>query len=259
MTVRILFCFCLALSGLAVVPAASAQDDTKHHRAVYDETNKNLKTYKKVKATHRDSDLEFALETWWDQDKIRRIDSKVPGEDGDGSEEYYLEDGKMLFAFRYYWAMGAEESAKRVMVEDRFYFKDGKMFKWIGTDKKLVPKEDETFALEEERLTTSLAGFLAALEKKTAPEGAVTTTTGTFKGIEFGDYGHWNMLDEKGKELSLFILQPDEAVDKVLAGPEAFVGKKCTVKWKKSKENIPEAGGQVDVEQIVSVEWSASK
>lgn len=259
MTIRMFLGLSFGLCVLAVVPAAPAQDDTKHHRAVYDETNSNLKTYKKVKATHNDSDLEFALESWSDQGKVRRIDSKVPGEDGDGSEEYYLEDGKMLFAFRYYRAMSAEEGAKPVLVEDRFYFKDGKMFKWIGTDKKLVPKEDEAFAIEEERLTTNLAGFLTTLEKKAAPEAAVMTTTGTFKDIEFGDYGHWNMLDEKGNELSLFILQPDEAVDKVLAGPEAYAGKKCTVKWKKSKEDIPEAGGLIDVEQILSVEWAPSK
>lgn len=248
-----------ALLFLAVSFTVLAQDDAKHHRAVYDETNAKLKSYKKVKTVYRDGELEFQIESWWDQDKVRRIDSKVSGEDGDGSEEYYIEDGKMLFAFRYYRAMSAEEGAKRVLVEDRFYFKDGQMFKWIGTDKKLVPKEDEVFQIEEERLTTNLASFLAALEQKMAPASAVTETVGTFKGIEQGDYGHWNMADAEGKEVSFFILQPDESVDKVLADPDAFVGKKCTVKWKKSKENIPEAGGIIDIEQILSVEWSAKK
>jgi hypothetical protein len=244
---------------LAMASPILAQDDAKHHRAVYAETNDNLKSYKRVKTVFRDGELEFELESWWDKDKVRRIDSKVPGEDGDGSEEYYIEDGKLLFAFRYYRAMSAEEGAKRVLVEDRFYFKDGAMFKWIGTDKKLVPKEDEVFEIERERLTTNLASFLSALEQKMAPVGAVIQTVGTFKGIEQGDYGHWNMADSEGKEISFFILQPDESVDKALADPDAFVGKKCTVKWKKSKEDIPEAGGVIEVEQILSVEWSAEK
>lgn len=247
------FLFC------AMASAIPAQDDAKHHRAVYAETNDNLKSYKRVKTVFLDSELEFAIESWWDKDKVRRIDSKVAGEDGDGSEEYYIEDGKLLFAFRYYRAMSAEEGAKRVLVEDRFYFKDGQMFKWIGTDKKLVPKEDEVFQIEQERLTTNLASFMAALEQKMAPAGAITQSVGTFKGIEQGDYGHWNMADASGKELSFFILQPDESIDKVLADPDSFIGKKCTVKWKKSKEDIPEAGGIIDVEQILSVEWAAEK
>lgn len=84
---------------------------------------------------------------------------------------------------------------------------------------------------------------------------AFKTTSGTFTGIEEGDYAHWNMKTEKGEEMSYFILQPDGSIEKVLVNPKSFVGKKCVVKWKASKENIPEAGGKIDVEQVVSVEW----
>ena len=233
-----------------------AQADTAHHREVYDQINGKLKSLKKVNATYKEDEaLEFQLEAYKDGSQIVRIDSSVPGEDGDGSEEYYLEDGKLLFAFRYYKSMSAEANAKPVTVEDRFYFKDGALFKWIGTDKKLVSKEEPEFAIESERIATNLASFLAALDKKQAPTGVVQTTTGSFKGIEQGDYGHWNMTDAAGKELSFFILQPDASVDKVLEDAVPFVGKSCEIQWKKSKEDIPEAGGAMMIEQILSVKW----
>ncbi len=249
----------LSLLLLISVTSVLAQDDAKHHRAVYAEINDNLNSYKKIKTVFRDGELEFQLESWWDNDAVRRIDSRVAGEDGDGNEEYYIEDGKLLFAFRYYRAMSAEEGAKGVLVEDRFYFNDGQMFKWIGTDKKLVSKEDEIFQVEAERLTTNLASFLSALEREMSPATAVTQTSGMFQGIEQGDYGHWNMEDSNGNADSFFILQPDETLDEVLANPEVFVGRKCTVKWKTSKENIPEAGGILEVKQILSVEWLAKE
>ncbi|MBL9117734.1 MAG: hypothetical protein JNJ83_22190 [Verrucomicrobiaceae bacterium] len=246
----------LVLALLLVSSAVFAQQDTAYHRKVYASINDNLKALKKVRCSHTDSDLEFALEAYVKGSDIVRIDSSVPGEDGDGSEEYYFENGKVLFAFRYYHAMSAEADAKKQLVEDRFYFADGKMFKWIGTDKKLVDSAGEDFKLEEERIVANSSSFLAAVETKLAPADKVLTLKGTFKGIEQGDYGHWLMADSAGKEFSFFILQADESVDKVLEKPESFTGKTCTIRWKNSKEDIPEAGGKIDVEQILSVEWS---
>lgn len=84
---------------------------------------------------------------------------------------------------------------------------------------------------------------------------AASTTEGIFLGIEWGDYAHWTMSLGQKKEVSYFILQPDATVEKVLENPEDFHGRKCRVVWKKTTENLPEAGGQVEVEQMVSVEW----
>jgi hypothetical protein len=33
------------------------------------------------------------------------------------------------------------------------------------------------------------------------------------------------------------------------------VGRRCRITWKASQEAIPEAGGKIDVEQVLSVEW----
>ena len=79
--------------------------------------------------------------------------------------------------------------------------------------------------------------------------------SGKFTGIEQGDYAHWNMVDSEGNDRSFFILRPDRSVEAVLDNPEKFTGKSCTIQWKSSKEEIPEAGGKIDVEQILSVAW----
>jgi hypothetical protein len=81
------------------------------------------------------------------------------------------------------------------------------------------------------------------------------TTVGTFVGIEEGDYAHWLMRTAEGDELSLFILHPDSATEKVLEKPESYVGRRCRVEWKESMEDIPESGGMVLLQQILRLEW----
>lgn len=109
---------------------------------------------------------------------------------------------------------------------------------------------------ETESLTKSDVDFVPALmgEKADKPK-RTQVTEGRFKGIEEGDYFHWNMINSAGEEFSFFILKPDATVDKVLENPKSYVGKKCRVTWKKSTEDIPEAGGKIEIETILSVEW----
>jgi hypothetical protein len=67
------------------------------------------------------------------------------------------------------------------------------------------------------------------------------------------------MTTKSGEEVSYFIMRPDDSVEKVTENPEKYIGKKCRVTWKKSTENIPEAGGKMEIEQILSVEWLGKK
>lgn len=59
----------------------------------------------------------------------------------------------------------------------------------------------------------------------------------------------------KDGEVSYFILSPDASVEKVLASPKRHLHRKCQVQWKTTTENIPEAGGKITVNQVVSVKW----
>lgn len=257
MITRPLLFTCSAL--LFSLPAFS-QDDTAAQRAVYEATNKKIDSCKVVKATHQDEELTWQLTGWSDEKGLRKILATVPGEDGDGFEEYYLDNGGLVFAFRQY-------NAAAEKVQDRFYFKDGRMVKWLGNDKKPVDPKSADFTSEATRLTGNCTSFIKVLNAKSGGKtkpaddkaAAAKIVTGTFTGIEEGDYFHWNMTTDAGEEVSYFILKPDASVDKVLAKPESFKGRKCKVQWKETTENIPEAGGKMKVQQILSVEWTGKK
>ncbi len=242
----------LALGLCAALPVTiRAQEDTAHHRAVYAEIEKKAATFRRAKATFKDDPIVFQLDGWFDGAAVRKIVAVVPGEDGDGHEEYYFENGQPLFVFRQYRSAGS----KPVRVEDRFYFTAGRLTKWVGSDKKPVAPGGGDFKSEAERLTTNATNFLAAFKGKAPAAAVARSVTGTFTGIEQGDYAHWNLRTESGEERSFFILRPDASVEKVIAKPKSYIGRKCRVQWKESIENIPEAGGKISVEQILSVEW----
>ncbi|MBL9131606.1 MAG: hypothetical protein JNG86_10430 [Verrucomicrobiaceae bacterium] len=240
---------------LAASLTARAQSDTAHHRATYNAINAKEASLTKVTATHKDDPTEFALTGWLEGGEVKKIVA-LCSDDGAGVTEYYLEDEKPLFVFNTY-LQGGEGQKKRPKVEERLYFKDGSIFKWLTTEKPAPVFHGEDYAATTELYTTNCAAFVAALKKgKTGKaQAAAKVTEGTFTGIEEGDYFHWNMKTKAGGQTSFFILKPDASVDKVLENPDAYTGKKCRVTWKKSIENLPEAGGKTEVEQILSVEW----
>lgn len=239
---------------------ASAQSDTAHHRAVYNAINDKEGSLKKVTAMHKDEPTIFALTGWLDGGEVKKIVAKC-GDDGEGVTEYYLEGGKPLFVFNTY-LKGAEGSRNRAKVEERLYFKDGSIFKWLTTEKPAPVFHGEDYAATTDMYNSNCDAFVAALLKGKGGanvKAAAKLTDGTFLGIEEGDYAHWRLRTVNGEEITFFILNPDASVSKVLDKPEAYIGNKCRVTWKKSTENIPEAGGKIEVEQVLSVEWLGKK
>jgi hypothetical protein len=248
---------CLALLVFTTLPAL-AQNDTAHHRSVYNAINAAEKSLQKVTATHKDDPTEFALTGWLQDGEVKKIVA-LCGDDGAGVTEYYLEDERPLFVFNTY-LQGGEGAQKRAKVEERLYFKDGGIFKWLTTEKPAPVFHGEDYATTELH-TTNCAAFVAALKNAGGTKGKAVAKVleGTFTGIEEGDYFHWNMTTKSGEERSFFILKPDASVDKVLDKPAAYAGKKCRVTWKKSTENLPEAGGKMEIDQILSVEWTTPR
>lgn len=246
------------LSALLLLPLGSfAQEDTAHHRAVYQQIKEQEKTLVKTTATYEDSPLVFSLTGWLKEGRIKKIVARS-SEDGAGTEEYYLENEKPLFVYSTYSRNHLSKAPQKV--ENRLYFRDGHIFKWLTNDSTAGILHSEDYAAETERLTSNCTAFIKALKADSKEQTAKTQVTeGIFLGIEQGDYEHWNLRTSTGKELSLFVLQPDSSLDKALENPQAFTGKKCKVTWKKSIEDIPEAGGKIEVEQILSVEWLSPK
>jgi hypothetical protein len=93
-----------------------------------------------------------------------------------------------------------------------------------------------------------------AKEDKPKADVAEEVLEGTFLGIEQGDYAYFKVKAANGDEKSLMVLDTDETYQKIEAAPDKFVGKKVKVYWTKSKENIPENGGEMEVEKYLRAE-----
>lgn len=170
------------------------------------------------------------------------------------------------------------------MTEEQLYFADGKLFSVLhkearfeagnaadtsGLEFVAVPLSeyegaDEAYAVHQ-RLAATLASRLKGLVEELSDgpgsgqdgeeAGPVETLSGTFLGIEQGDYFHWDMKTEKGEQVSFFIWETNEEIDKVMQSPEKYLGKKCQVTWQKATEDIPENGGKTEIEKILTVKW----
>jgi hypothetical protein len=76
------------------------------------------------------------------------------------------------------------------------------------------------------------------------------TTAGTFAGIEQGDYAHFLIKDNKGRDDSFIILRPDKSIQIYLDNSAKLKGHKVRVHWR--EQTIPEAGGLMKT--VVKVE-----
>ncbi|MBK8038686.1 MAG: hypothetical protein IPK22_16385 [Verrucomicrobiaceae bacterium] len=249
-------------ASLFVAVSAFAQKDTAHHREVFNAINKAEASMQKVMASHKEEPTEFALTGYLQGGEVKKIVS-LCSDDGSGPVEYYLEGEQPLFVYTTWYKM-TEDGKRGAKVEERLYYKDGEIFKWLTTEKPAPVFHGEDYQATTEMHTANCAAFVAALKKAASKssgkaQAAGKVVEGTFTGIEQGDYFHWNMTTKSGEEVSYFIMRPDDSVEKVTENPEKYIGKKCRVTWKKSTENIPEAGGKMEIEQILSVEWLGKK
>lgn len=249
-----------AAAFLAATTLCSAQNDTAKHRAAYAAINAAAASLPQTSANYKDEATLFKLNAWSDDGVIQKIVA-VCDDDGEGVTEYYLEAEKPLFVFNTYHQL-TEDGKRGAKVEERLYFKDGSIFKWLTTEKPAPVFHGEDYAATTEMYTANCQAFLKALKKGKPVKAAAAServTDGVFVRIDEGDYFHWVMKSKGGEELSFFIMKPDASVDKVIDNPQAYLGKKCRVTWKKSSENIPEAGGKMEIEQILSVQWLGAK
>lgn len=219
-----------------------AQEDTSRHREVYQDINNKAAAMQTVSAAHKGEDGEVKLIGWKDAGAMRKIVAKSAS----GTTEYYLEHEQPLFVFR------VSKDKEGNKVEERLYFKEGDIFKWLTTEKNAPVFHAEDYQATTEMHLADCGAYLTALQKDKA---AALTVDGVFLGVEQGDYTHWNIKTKEGTERSFFVLQTDAGIDKVLEDPKPYQGKSCRIMWKKSVEEIPEAGGRMEIEQVVSVEW----
>lgn len=215
---RIVLGLSLALVALALFApgGAFAQADTAAARQAYAEVNGRLASLKETRLTVRRPGFAYdnELRAWSEGEALRKIESVARDDSGDVVVEYYFGKGQQ-FLFAYVAVKGWEGPRQVTRVEQRQYFDDGRMFKWLGgREAAPVPRSDPAFAKEGEARLDELAAYVPAIRAKwaaSAPPVALSSggtvsvggqskrASGTLVRMENGDIAcYLHLKDEKG-------------------------------------------------------------
>lgn len=246
---------------IPVTDAGASSDPTAEHKRVYAQINDGL-----GRMTKQTFELDFPgapvppqATVWAENGLPRKVQVLYPGDHGSADEAYYLKpvgDGVQLLFVYASVTTQAVDGGNSTLREHRHYFRDGRMFRWLDESKTPVPQDSGEFKAKEQELLDTLS---TALEFRPLPNSGdkpaaspIKETAGTFVGFEEGDYTYLH-LRVGGEEHSFMVLQTDDALERLLNAPERYRGKKITVTWQSTMENIPEAGGRIEVTKVLSV------
>lgn len=141
--------FLLALLVLSAHGSAKAQSEPAIEtiRLHYGEINRKAPTYRKINKNLSGFSAEGGeLAVYFQGASIMKIVATFFGEAGRTAEEYYYWDGKLIFVFRKESRYGKPLSGKVVSTaENRFYFANDKMIRWIDENRKKVPSDSEEY------------------------------------------------------------------------------------------------------------------
>lgn len=154
---------------LLVVPAARAQADTAHAREIFASINARLPTLTAVRFVAPRTDVDYKTQTraWLDAGAVRKIENTAFDDSGNVITEYYFANGQLVFGLRTVTGFKGTGNASRMVAtgEDRFYFRDAKMFKWLsgmGKERAEQAVNGADFAEEEKALQAESALLVKA-------------------------------------------------------------------------------------------------
>lgn len=250
---RLLLGAVLLIPLLLGAPGSRAADPTAEHRAVYAEVNDSLGSMQKATFALDLADAPVPAEgtVWLQTGQVRKIRLVFPGDHGDSLQEYYYRPGAdLLFVYEAVTTQSIS-GGSATLQENRYYFQDGRMFRWVAPDRQPVAVKSADFREREQDLL-NLSSLALDATDSAGTAAPARETTGIFTGIESGDYSYLLLKTGSGEE-SYMILQTDDALDRLLADPDRYIGKRITVLWQTAREDIPEAGGRVEVTKALSV------
>ena len=163
-----------ALAGGGVPAAPQSADPIETIRQQYANINQKVPSYRRVKKNLSGFSAEGGqLVAYFHGPSVMKMVATFLGESGKASEEYYFWNGKLMFVFRTENRYDKPLSGKVVKkTENRFYFQDDKLIKWLGEDGKEVPSDSAEFApKQEEYLKTSKQLAEGAKSKSQTIEG----------------------------------------------------------------------------------------
>ncbi len=97
------------------------------------------------------------------------------------------------------------------------------------------------------------ADITRKMEKSETPENQ-QSVSGMFTGIEQGDYFYFTIKTEAGEDMSFMVLQTDATFEAISENPEKYTNAMVKVYWETTTENIPEAGGDIEINKYIKAE-----
>lgn len=160
----------IVLFGVLTSYEANAQgsDPIQAIRRQYAAINRNAAKYQKVKKELLGFSAEGGeLIAYLSGPSIVKISATFYGEMGRATEEYYYSNDKLIFVFRKDSRYSRPLSGKVVATtENRLYFKDDKLIRWIGENGKQVSSADSEFGAKEAEYLASSKQFTDGARSK---------------------------------------------------------------------------------------------
>ncbi len=242
----------IATLALMLVPAlAGAQPDTEQARRVFSETNQQIPQLERVTFFTRRPGAGYSAEgtAWRDKNTVKKIEIIERDDSGDVVSEWYFSGSTLVFVLESVrgFSNTAPGNKLRTVTEERFYFRDGKLFKWLsgmGNNKTENPTTGQAFTQAAQSLLAASAAFVNAVQQ-TGASGPVRVggvnkqTIGTVTGLNAGDRGCYiKLTSEQGRAF-------EEMADfSVCEKPKALVGKRVSLGY--SVERVMAAACQGD-------------
>ena len=119
---------------------STVDEQVKTIRSRYDAVDKDLSRCKQVKRDLPDESTEGGeLTAYFSDQALRKLAAKFYGETGQALEEYYFWDGRLFFVLRGESRYDKPLSGKvKSKSEERFYFADDALIRWLDPRKKEV-------------------------------------------------------------------------------------------------------------------------
>lgn len=140
-------------------------------RQQYAAINRGARRYRKVKKELSGYSLEGGdLTAYFNGPAIVKMVANHYGEGGRAVEEYYYSDGHLIFVYRKDFSYDRPMSGKVIATrENRFYFQNDGLVRWINETGKPVPPGMAEYPLKEDEYRETSRKFLEGARSKNSP------------------------------------------------------------------------------------------
>jgi hypothetical protein len=165
-------------ASVGYASARAWQDETAIGaiRREYAAINKGVSRYRKVKKDLSGFSLEGGeMTAYFRGPQIVKIVAIHYGEGGRTLEEYYYRNGQLIFVFEKVLNYDRPLSGKVVSTtENRFYYNDGELIRWIDATGKPVAVDAEYYSVKQNELLSNSTTYVTAARSKSKILRAIT-------------------------------------------------------------------------------------